>query len=147
MTDQPSPAAEGTTNPVGALLVGSAVPALLAAAALTAAAALFGLNQVTSSLVGAGMALLALAVGPLLHQLCRNVDPTMVVGIVVCAYGTIIGLLWIGFSLLNDTDWLVGEFAAAGVFVVAVGWAVGHMRAAVKLRQPLYQQDESTAGR
>jgi hypothetical protein len=145
--DHLSPAAEGTTNPVGALLWGSAVPALLAAGALSAVAVPFGLNQVTSSLVGSGMALLALAVGPTLHQLCRNVDPTMVVGIVVLAYCMVIGLLWLGFSLLNDTAWLVGEFAGAGVLVVTVAWAVGHMRAAIKLRQPLYQQEEETAGR
>ena len=147
MTDHVFPAAEGTTRPIATLLLGSAVPALSAVAVLSAIAVPFGLNQVTSSLVGGGMAVLALAVGPALHQLCRNVDPTMVVGIVVLAYCTVIGLLWLGFSLLNDTTWLVGEFAAAGVFVVAAAWAVGHMRAAVKLRQPLYQQDEPTAGR
>jgi hypothetical protein len=89
----------------------------------------------------------ALAVGPTLHQLCRNVDPTMVIGIAVLAYCMVIGLLWLGFSLLNDTAWLVGKFAGAGVLVVTVAWAVGHMRAAIKLRQPLYQQEEPTAER
>ncbi len=147
MKDRPQAVAEGTTNPVGALLRGSAVPALLAVALLAAIAVPFGLNQVTSSLAGGGMGLLALAVGPTLHQLCRNLDPAMVIGIVVLAYCTVIILLGLGFSLLNDTAWLVGDFAAAGVFVVGAAWAVGHMRAAMKLRQPLYQQDEPTAGR
>jgi hypothetical protein len=147
VNDHIVPVAEGTSNPVGALLRGSAVPALLAVAVLTAVAALFGSDEVVSSLVGGGMAVLALGVGPLLHQLCRNLDPTMSVGIVVLAYCMVIGLLGFGFSLLNDTDWLVGEFAGIGVFVVAVAWAGGHMRAAMKLRQPLYQHDEQTAGR
>lgn len=148
MTDPGRPhVAEGTTNPVGRLLLGSAVPALLAVAALTVIALPFGLNQVTSSLVGGGMAVLALAVGPLLNQLCRNLDPPMVLGIVVLAYCLVIGLLGAGFSLLNDTTWLSGNFAGIGVLVVTVAWAVGHMRAALKLRQPLYLHDESTAGR
>ena len=147
MKDRTHAVAEGTTNPVGALLRGSAVPALLAVALLAAIAVPFGLNQVTSSLTGGGMGLLALAVGPALHQLCRNLDPAMVIGIVVLAYCAVIMLLGLGFSLLNDTTWLVGDFAAAGVFVVGAAWAVGHMRAAMKLRQPLYQQDEPTAGR
>jgi hypothetical protein len=141
------PVAEGTTNPVGALFLGSVVPALLAAGVLAAVAVPFGLDQVTSSLVGAGMALLALVVGPLLHQLCRKLDPAMSIGIVVMAYCTVIGLLWIGFSLLKDTAWLVGDFAGIGVLMVTVAWAAGHMRAAMKLRQSLYQQDEPTAGR
>jgi hypothetical protein len=141
------PVSEGTTNPVGALLVGSAVPALVAVAVLAAVAVPFGTDEVASALVGGAMALLALAVGPLLHQLCRNLDPAMSVGIVVLAYCMVIGLLGVGYSLLNDTTWLVGEFAGAGVFVVAVAWTVGHMRAATKLRQPLYQQDGTTAGR
>ena len=139
--------AEGTTNPVGALLRGSAVPALLGLALLTVVALPFGSDQVKSSLVGGGMAILAMGVGPLIHQFCRNLDPAMSLGIAVLAYCLVIGLLWIGFSLLNDTSWLVGEFGAAGVIVATVSWAVGHMRAALKLRQPLYQHEETTAGR
>ena len=107
--------AEGTTNPVGALLRGSAVPALLGLALLTVVALPFGVDQVKSSLVGGGMAILAMGVGPLIHQFCRNLDPAMSLGIAVLAYCLVIGLLWIGFSLLNDTSWLVGEFGAAGV--------------------------------
>jgi hypothetical protein len=147
MTDQRYPVAEGSRNPVGELLRGAAGPALVVLAILAIVAVPFGLNEVKSSLVGGGMGMLALAVGPALHQLCRNLDPTMAVGFVVLAYCAVIGLLGIGFSLLNGTFWLVGEFAAVGVFVVALAWAAGQMRAAVKLRQPLYQHDETTAQR
>lgn len=141
------PVAEGTRNPVGALLVGAVVPAALALGALIVGAAFIGADEMKSSLVGGSMAGFALAVGPVLHQLCRNLDPTMAVGLVVLAYCMVIGLLGVGFSSLNGTEWLVGGFAGAGVFVVAVGWAAGHMRAAVKLRQPLYEQDETTVER
>ena len=145
--NQRYPVAEGSTNPVGELFRGAAGPALLVLAILTGVAVPFGLDEVKSSLVGGVMAVFALAVGPMLHQLCRNLDPTMAVGFAVLAYCLVIGLLGVGFSLLNDTSWLVGEFAAVGVFLVAVAWAGGQMRAAVKLRQPLYQHDETTAGR
>jgi hypothetical protein len=145
--DQHFPVAEGTTNPVGALLRGSAIPALLGLGLLTVVAVPFGLDEVKSSLVGGGMAVLAMAVGPLIHQLCRQLDPALSLGIAVTAYSMVIGLLWLGYSLLNDTSWLVGEFAAVGVVVASVGWAAGHIRAALKLRQALYQQQETTAGR
>ena len=142
MNDHIVPVAEGTTNPVGELLRGAAVPAVLGLLVLTVGALVVGADEMKSALVGGAMALLALAIAPALHQLCRNVDPTLVIGIVVLAYGLIVIALWFGFSLLNDTTWLVGGFAAAGVFVVAFGWAAGQMRAAVKLRQPLYQQEK-----
>lgn len=147
MKDHIVPAAEGTTNPVGVLLRGSAVPAVLGLAVVVAIAAFLGADEVTSALVGGGMALLALGVGPLIHQLCRNLDPAMSLGVAITAYCTVIALLWIGFQLLNDTTWLVGNFAAFGVLVSTVGWAIGHMRAALKLRQPLYQQENATAER
>src|SRR3954452_21047623 len=145
MTDRPFPVAEGTTNPVGVLLRGAAIPALGGLLVLTLAAAVLGSDQLRSALVGGGMAVLALAVGPVIHHLCRRWDPAMSLGVAVTAYGTVIVLLWIGFSLLNDTSWLNGDFAAAGVVVASVGWAAGHIRAALRLRQALYQHEETTA--
>jgi ATP synthase protein I len=147
VNDHSFPAAEGTTNPVAALLRGSAVPALLALLVLSLLAVPFGLDEVKSALVGGAIAVLAMAVGPLLHQLCRNLDPNLTVGVAVLAYCTVVGLFGLGFSLLNDTSWLVGGFAALGVILVSVSWAVGHMRTALKLRQPLYQHDDRTAER
>lgn len=147
MKDHILPVNEGTGNPVGELLRGSAVPALSALAGLTLIAVPFGSDQVASVLVGGAMTTLAMLVGPALHQLCRNLDPALSLGFAVLAYGLVICLLWIGYSLLNDTSWLVGEFAAGGVFVVSAGWAAGHMRAALRLRQALYQHEEPTAGR
>jgi hypothetical protein len=141
------PVVEGTTNPVGVLLRGAAAPALLGLALLALIAVPFGSEEVLSSLVGGGMAVLALGVGPLIHQICRRLDPALSLGVAVTAYCTVIGLLWLGFSLLNDTSWLIGDFAAIGVVVSSVGWAAGHIRAALRLRQALYQHDETTAGR
>jgi hypothetical protein len=147
VNDHIVPAAEETRNPVGELFRGSIVPALLGLLALILISVPFGSDEVVSSAVGGLMSALAMLVGPLLHQLSRNLDPALSLGIAVTGYGTVVGLLWAGFSLLNDTSWLIGGFAAAGVVVVTVGWAIGHMRAALKLRQALYQQEQPTAGR
>ena len=141
------PAALGTTNPVGVLLRGSVVPALLAVALLALISGLVSLDAAKSVLVGGGMAVLALAAGPALHQLCRNLDPSLVVGIVVLAYCLVVGLIGIGFAQVNDASWLVGEYAAGGVLAGAVAWVAGHMRASIRLRQPLYDEDRSTAER
>jgi hypothetical protein len=145
--EQLVPVAEGSPDPVRTLLIGSAVPALSGMAVLAAVSAFVGVDQLKSSLVGGGLAILALLVGPLIHQLCRTLDPALSLGVAITAYCTVIGFLWVGFSLLNDTTWLVGEFAAAGVFVSSAAWAVGHMRAALGLRQLLYQHENPTAER
>ena len=142
-----TPVAEGTGNPVGALLVGAAAPAVAALALLAGGAALAGGDQSRSALAGGGMALVAMATGPALHQLCRRLDPTMTTGLVVMAYCVVIIALGVGYSSLSGTAWLVGEFAAAGVFVVAAGWTVGQIRASLRLRQPLYLREGTTARR
>ena len=132
-------AARATSNPAAALLRGAAIPALLAAGGLAAAALFVSPAAAASVLVGGAMAVLALTVASGLQQLCRDLDPNLVLGIVVLAYCTIVGLLWIGYLLLNDASWLVGGFAGGGVLAVVVAWVIGHIRAAVKLRQLLYQ--------
>jgi hypothetical protein len=137
----------GVPDPVLVLLRGTAVPSVSSVAVVAAIAALEGLDAVASALVGGGMALLAMAIGPALHRLCRQVDPAMVVGIALTAYCTVVILLGLGFSLLNDTSWLSGPFAGAGVFVVALQWTVGLIRTSLKLRQPLYVEDQATAER
>ncbi len=140
-------AAEATGNPAGRLLAGAGWPGLGATAALAAVASVTDLSNGASALVGGGMAVVALGVAPALHQLCRNLDPNVVLGIAVLAYCLVVGLLGYAYSVLDDASWLVGGYAGAGGFVVAAAWTVGQMRASVKLRQLLYQEDATTAGR
>ena len=147
MIDQDHLVAQGSRNPVGRLLRGSVVPSLVAVGLLTLISWLVSSDAAKSVLVGGGMAVIALAAGPALHQLCRNLDPSLVVGIVVLAYCLVVGLVGIGFAQVNDASWLVGEYAAGGVLAGAVAWVVGHMRASMRLRQPLWDEDRSTAGR
>jgi ATP synthase protein I len=142
-----APAALGSTNPVGDLWRGAAVPTVLVVAVFAAGAAAFSSgSDAASVLTGGAMAVLALSVSPLLQQFCRNLDPSIVLGIAILAYCLVIGVLGVGYSLLNDLSWLSGGFAGAGVAVAAAVWSTGHMRTALRLRQPLYDLQESSAG-
>jgi hypothetical protein len=138
--------ARASSNPAATLLRGAAGPTLLAVVALSLAAVLVSPAAAASVLVGAAMAVAALLTAPALQMLSRNLDPSLVLGLAVLVYGTVVGLLWIGFSLLNDASWLIGGFAGGGVLAVAMAWSIGHMRAAIKLRQPLYQDGELPLG-
>jgi len=140
-------AAEGSPNPAGALLRGAAWPMLTGVVVLTLAAVVVSLSAAASVLVGGVMAVLALVAAPALHQLCRSLDPNLVLGIVVFAYCVVVVLLWVAYSLVVDASWLSGGWAGSGVLVAGIGWVSGHMRAALKLRQPLYEDGASTAGR
>jgi len=143
----PPAVASGDSNPALTLLRGAALPALAALAGLALAALVIGADEAASVLVGGALAISALTAVALLQQFCRNVDPSLVLGIAVLVYCTTIGALGYAYSLVNDASWLIGGFAAGGVLTVAVAWTIGHLRAAVKLRQPLYQEQETTAGR
>jgi hypothetical protein len=132
------PVATGTRNPIGVLLLGSVVPSVAAVAVLAALSWLASADAAVSVLVGGGMAVLALAVAPVLHQLCRNLDPNILIGIVVLAYCVVVLLAGYGFSQVNDASWLIGGFAAGGVLAGAGAWVAGHIRSSLKLRQPMY---------
>ena len=120
---------------------------MISVAVLTLAAVAISLAAAKSVLLGGVMGLLAMLIGPALHRLCRNVDPSLVLGLAVLSYFGIVGLLWVGYLLVRDESWLIGGFAGAGVAVATAGWAAGHMRAAMRLRQLLYRAGEPTAGR
>lgn len=93
-----------------------------------------------SAASGAGIAILALSVAPVLHLICRNLDPAFSLGLAVMAYCLVILGMWVAYEVLGDTEWLRAKFAAAGVLAAGIGWVAGHMRGALKLRQPLYEE-------
>jgi hypothetical protein len=146
VTTSESSAATGTTNPIGSLWVGAALPTVLAIALFTVVALIASPADAASVLVGGGMALVALSASPLLQRLCRNLEPSLVLGIAVLAYCLVIIALGIVYRLLRDQSWLHGGFAGASVAIAAAVWAAGHMWTALKLRQPLYDLEESSAG-
>ncbi len=140
-------AAEATANPAGRLLAGAGWPGLGATAVLAAVASVTDLSNGASALVGGVMALAALVVGPALQWICRGVDPNLLLGVAVLAYGLVVGLVWLVYSLVSDASWLSGGWAGVGVLAAAVAWVAGYMRASSRLRLPLYENEDSTAGR
>jgi hypothetical protein len=133
-----SPVASGDPDPIAVLWRGAALPSVAVALVVAAGSTFRGFPEAGSVLVGAAMAVIALSVGPLLQRACRSLDPSLVLGLAVLAYCLVIGVLGIAYSLINDLSWLNGGFAGTGVAVAATVWAIGHMRAAMRLRQPLY---------
>ncbi len=90
------------------------------------------------ALVGAGLALVALTFTTMLHFQLRMTEPWFGMGLAFMTYTLVIGLMWAAFVIFDETDWLVGPAAAAGLAAGLLGWIAGHMRGALKLRQPLY---------
>jgi hypothetical protein len=138
--------AQASSNPAATLFRGAALPSLLAVVVLALVALPFSPAGSASALVGGAMAMTAMTVPTVLHQFSRRVDPSLMLGIAVLAYFVVIGALGVVYSLINDASWLVGGFAGGGVFAVAAAWTIGQMRAASKLRQPLYQDGELPLG-
>jgi multisubunit Na+/H+ antiporter MnhB subunit len=101
---------------------------------------LAGWQEGVSAASGAGIAILALSVSPVLHLICRNLDPALSLGFAVLAYCLVILGMWVAYEQLGNTDWLDATFAAWGVLFTGIGWVAGHMRGALKLRVPLYEE-------
>jgi hypothetical protein len=136
-----------TRRPGLAVLVGGLAAALPTGGVVAAVALRSGRDAGLSAAVGAGLAVLALGVGPLLQHACRRLDPVIAMGVAVLAYCAVVAGAGLAYSALNDASWLMGPWAAAGVLLTALAWTVGQMRAVTKVRQLLYDEPEATAGR
>ena len=111
---------------------------LLPAAAVVAAVALAGLRDgsrgVLGALLGGGLAIGALAVGPGLLRLARDMEPAMVFAVAVGAYFTVVGVLAAVYLTIGAADWFSGGYAGAGVIAAATAWLAGQVRATSRLR-------------
>jgi hypothetical protein len=125
-------------HPSAAVLRGAGVPALAAVAVVALSGLLSDRDHALSALVGGGIGVVALAVGPVLQWLCRSLDPAMALGVAVLAYCLVIGGAGIGYSALNDLPWLSGRWTAVGLLAAILVWTTGQMRAVAGLRQLLY---------
>jgi hypothetical protein len=129
-----------TRDPVRALWLAALLPAVCLGLVTIAGSFLAGSQEGASAASGAGIAILALSVAPVLHLICRNLDPAFSLGLAVMAYCLVILGMWVAYEQLGSTDWLQAPFAAWGVLLTGVGWVAGHMRGALKLRLPLYEE-------
>ncbi|MCE0539007.1 hypothetical protein LWF15_26255 [Kineosporia rhizophila] len=130
-------------EPVTALWLAALVPALVLGGLTGAGAFVVGRDEGVSALFGAGLALVALTFTTMLHFQLRMTEPWLGMGLAFMTYSLVIGLMWAAFLLLDETAWLVGPAAAAGLGAGLVGWIGGHMRGALKLRQPLYDDRDA----
>lgn len=130
-------------EPVTALWLAALVPALVLGALVCGAAFVVGRDEGFSALVGLGLALIALTFTTMLHFQIRMTDPVIGMGLAFMTYGLVIALMWGAYVALEDIEWLVGPAAAAGLAAGLLGWVGGHMRGALKLRQPLYDDRDA----
>lgn len=130
-------------EPVIALWVAALVPALVLGGLATAGAFLVGRDEGLSALAGLGLTLIALTFTTMLHFQIRMTDPVIGMGLALMTYALVIGLMWAAYLMLDEARWLVGPAAAAGLAAGLLGWVGGHMRGALKLRQPLYDDRDA----
>ncbi len=129
-----------TRDPVRTLWLAALLPAVGCGLITIAGSFVAGQEEGVSAASGAGIAILALSVSPVLHRICRNLDPALSLGFAVLAYCLVILGMWVAYEQLGKTDWLDATFAAWGVLFTGIGWVAGHMRGALKLRVPLYEE-------
>jgi xanthine/uracil/vitamin C permease (AzgA family) len=125
-------------HPSGAILRGAGLPALAAVTVVALAGLGSDRDHALSALVGGGLGIVALAVGPVLQWLCRRLDPALALGVAVLAYCLVVGVAGFGYSALNDLPWLSGRWTAGGLLAAILAWTTGQMRAVSKLRQLLW---------
>jgi len=130
-------------EPVSALWLAALVPTLVMGGLAVAGGFVLGRDEGLSALLGVGLTLVALTLTSMLHLQIRMTDPTIGTALALMTYALVIGLMWAVYLALDDAAWLVGPAVAAGLLTGTLGWAGGHMRGALKLRQSVY--DDSGA--
>ncbi|MBT0772070.1 hypothetical protein KIH74_24215 [Kineosporia sp. J2-2] len=130
-------------EPVSALWLAALLPALVLGGLTSGGAFLVGRDEGLSALVGVGLAVTALCLTTVLHWQIRMTDPFMGMALALTTYGLVIALMWAAYLSLGESDWLVGPATAFGLLAGTLGWAGGHMRGALKLRQPVYDDRDT----
>jgi len=130
-----SRAAGTTTIEAGAaLLRGGSVPALVAAAVGTAASAAWGAHAAAAFAVGALLAVVALAAGPLLLRASRDASPPAVTAVAVIGYLGVVLILGVAFLALAPITWLSADHLAVALVTVTVVGLAGQILAVTRLR-------------
>jgi len=123
------------------ILRGAGFPAAAVVIVTAVGFAFAGTREATSVLIGGAMALVALAVAPIVQRLTRRLDPAIVLGIAVLSYSLVMFAIGFTYSLINDFPWMRMTPAGMGVIATILGWSVGHIWTAQRLRQFVYDAD------
>lgn len=128
------PVAAAQAGVAGALFRAGALPAAVISAAVIAAASPWGLPAVTGAGIGSAAATGALAVGPLLLRLGRDLDPPLLFGLALGGYAAVVMILGGLLVLAGPATWLSGKSAGVAAVAVTSGWLAGQLRATRRLR-------------
>ena len=138
MTDSRTPSpdlvANPTVDPAGELLIGAGVPAVTIGALVSMGSLFAGPSQAVSCVLGALLAIAALAAGPVLLRIGRSYSPPGLMALAVCGYGFVVLLLGLAFLLVSEASWLAGGYAAIGALAVVAAWLAGQARSTSRLR-------------
>lgn len=138
MNTPAGPKVPRSAEPVTALWLAALAPTLALGVIVVIAAFVVGRDEGVSALLGVGLTLVALTLTSMLHLQIRMTDPFIGMALALMTYGLVIGLMWAAYLTFGQAEWLVGPATAAGLLAGTLGWAGGHMRGALKLRQSLY---------
>ncbi len=147
-TSPPPSALSGPTDaPWLKLLLGGAVPALAVTVPVCLGYVLLSGSAAAGSVIfGAVLAMVGLAVGPLLLRVGRHWSPTSLMILAVGGYGAVVIALTVVFVLVSKASWLHGPAGAVGLLVAVTAWIAGQTRSTNRLRVLLYGEGESPAG-
>jgi hypothetical protein len=117
-----------------ALLRGGTVAALGAGVVGSAVSAAWGAHAAVAFAIGALLAVVALAAGPLLLRASRDASPPAVTAVAVLGYAGVVIVLGVAFLALAPITWLSADHLAAALVTVTVAGLAGQIRAVTRLR-------------
>jgi hypothetical protein len=138
MIERTPAVAKATSNPAATLLRAGAQPALVIGGGVVVGCLLAGPAAAASAAFGVALAMVALAIGPLLLRLGRDYSPTGLMTLAVCGYAAVVIGLAVVYALVSQASWLIGAFAAAGLLAGVAAWLAGQARSTSRLRVLLY---------
>lgn len=127
-------------DPATAMLFGGLGHALVLAAAISVPAVMFGTRHAAGALIGAVLALPALAVVPGLMRISRRWSPVAAMGAAIGTYSLVMSALWLVSVQVGAWSAVSGEGLAAGFGGAVLGWSVGVMRAVRRARQTVWDE-------
>ena len=148
MTTAPRPDADVPTRPapvvapLGALVVAMAATAFVGVVTVVLAAVVSGDEAARAALVGAGVVLAFFVLGAFFLHFAAGVMPGASLALAMLTYTFQVLALLALFVGASRADWPATDAAqtwfAGAVIAGTVAWTIGHIAAAVRMRQPLY---------
>jgi ATP synthase protein I len=121
-------------DPFPAMMRGALRPTVIAAAAAAAVGAFAGLPGLTGALLGAALVIAFFGAGLWLMRLTRNLEPSLVMAVVLVSYVAKVMALGVVLVLLKDASWLSVPHLALSALACTAVWLGAEIRAFTRLR-------------